>query len=1766
MSAAPGEGAAINPPAVRISTPPTRVRVASASETNGLEGLEPSEVEELARELTNLAHRPSSHNNNRPKGDADGAHAADLGPDEDADGVNRSDGNRSDESSGTMADSLHALPSVRVDESNEDILAHLHEAEGHEVYTMNMMGQDLTVRVRKAPTYFCIPFGSPFRQFCIKYVLLNPYFDYFMIFVIVINSIIIVLNEPPEEAEYTFLAIFTVELILKTVGFGFKDYISDHWNKLDFFVVVIGYIALLPFLDSISFFRALKVFRIFRCVTAVPSLRVMVLTLGYCIYEILLVSGPILFVVVMFAIFGLQLFVGLLRNKCVCMPGLDYYNGTHGWLSSDQHYADWIQDTSHYVMDDDDNGGIQVCGNVTGSFKCPVASDQCGSFESVCLKTGMNPNDGYTNFDDFGWSILATIQIITLDFWENIYRKIIATTGAIPIVYFVCLVMFGAFFVMNILLAVVSSRYFRTKHEDEKEHLNDPHPQRLTMWNTVTDVAKWRLLFQKKIETQTFVLFINLTIIANTITMSLSHHDMSDGLSDYIYFSNYVFTSIFACEVIFKLVAYGYKDYFCYVTQPRDSVYRGTRAWNAFDFTVVCVSILEIILESSDSNGGFSGLSVIRVVRLLRILKFMSSRPGMQRLLNAIGNGLSASLPLVIIAGIVIYAFAAMGLQLFRDDYISALRNETGVYDSEYNVTLENPSGDYPRWHFIDFQHSFLMIFRILCGEWIEPLWETMNYSGKGAIVFYLLVVLIGNFVVFNLFIAVLLGAFEEEANNDRKEKASKELQKKLTRRRSMRQSTSAVTPMIRTDSMFDKDAPPPRPSSHNNNTRAAGGKVSPSHNNRDIGRDSDDVSITILGPTPPTPSLASGAATKVDSPMPTAAPATTPTDGDAVAKKDQLAVEQTPGKMPSVQSQGSVASGESKTSAFSDTSYDSLNTHAKHGQKKSGQQSTALVPGTEPLCLSVVRKYIYKVVVGTLFNLIIFICIMISSITLCFEDVHLENDEELQHTLLTMDIFFAVIFTIEFLLKLTAFGWKGYFFDGWNVLDFLLVIVSIVSLSASGYSAIKAFRVLRALRPLRAVKKWESMRTVVNSMFAAIPSLFNVLVVLTLSWLSFSIVGVQLFGGQFYKCVDRADLETMDAAIIPDKATCCAIVNGSNMTLCDVDNPAGLYYWRNSHVNFDNTLNGFMALFLVGTYEGFEGVIMDSVDSVGIDKQPIFENRFYAFYFYVLFILLGAFFALNLVVTAVIDAFQAQKAIADTKKKTEGIPFSEKQERLMLVTMAILQKRPTKMVNPPTDGLRAVAYRIAESTWFQWGVMVLIILNTITYTIKWYGMDESISQTVYYLNVAFTVLYLIEAIIKLYGLRIHYFADNWNVFDFAIVIISLINLFIDIGTGSEGESSNGVTAIFSALRIMRCLKLLRFIPRVDLVLATFTKSLSALVNVALLLFMVMFIFAIVGMNQFQHLKENGVINQLFSFSTFGNAMLLLFQLCTAAGWSDVVLACSLQPPDCDTSFGGYSNGNCGSPAVSQIYFGLYIVLMSLILVSAYIAILLEHLTDEENISNAANIPQREYDHYYKIWQKYDPDADQYIDEDDLVPFLSEIKPPLGVEKPVDAQLLLDLGIHLFVKPPDDEGEDEEMRSMQVQSDHERLQAHCADILCALVRRKIMLHEVGEDHQDILDDSAEVDKVVAEKMRKKFPSRGTRASIPILKSKALQNEAAQNLTVVKAVAKLKLAAAKARDLRESGTRKASAGFTKGRTRANTPNEHRIKELADRDAS
>ncbi|KAK8733907.1 hypothetical protein OTU49_006240, partial [Cherax quadricarinatus] len=173
-----------------------------------------------------------------------------------------------------------------------------------------------------------------------------------------------------------------------------------------------------------------------------------------------------------------------------------------------------------------------------------------------------------------------------------------------------------------------------------------------------------------------------------------------------------------------------------------------------------------------------------------------------------------------------------------------------------------------------------------------------------------------------------------------------------------------------------------------------------------------------------------------------------------------------------------------------------------------------------------------------------------------------------------------------------------------------------------------------RALRPLRAISRWEGMKIVVNALMYAIPSIFNVLLVCLVFWLIFSIMGVQMFGGKFYKCIDRKTGEILPLKVVENKSECLK----KN------------YSWINSKINFDHVGYAYLALFQVATFEGWMEVMADAVDCRGIDKQPDREANIYAYIYFVIFIVCGSFFTLNLFIGVIIDNFNALK-----KKVYEG-------------------------------------------------------------------------------------------------------------------------------------------------------------------------------------------------------------------------------------------------------------------------------------------------------------------------------------------------------------------------------------------------------------------------------------------------------------------------------------------------------------------------------
>uniref|UniRef100_A0A8C5WVZ8 Uncharacterized protein n=1 Tax=Laticauda laticaudata TaxID=8630 RepID=A0A8C5WVZ8_LATLA len=121
-------------------------------------------------------------------------------------------------------------------------------------------------------------------------------------------------------------------------------------------------------------------------------------------------------------------------------------------------------------------------------------------------------------------------------------------------------------------------------------------------------------------------------------------------------------------------------------------------------------------------------------------------------LIKIIGNSVGALGNLTLVLAIIVFIFAVVGMQLFGKSYKEC------VCKISSDCTL-------PRWHMHDFFHAFLIVFRILCGEWIETMWDCMEVAGQPmCLIVFLMVMVIGNLVVLNLFLALLLSSFSADS------------------------------------------------------------------------------------------------------------------------------------------------------------------------------------------------------------------------------------------------------------------------------------------------------------------------------------------------------------------------------------------------------------------------------------------------------------------------------------------------------------------------------------------------------------------------------------------------------------------------------------------------------------------------------------------------------------------------------------------------------------------------------------------------------------------------------------------------------------------------------------------------------------------------------------------------------------------------------------------------------------------------------------------
>uniref|UniRef100_A0A8C1U6I9 Voltage-dependent L-type calcium channel subunit alpha n=1 Tax=Cyprinus carpio TaxID=7962 RepID=A0A8C1U6I9_CYPCA len=1348
-------------------------------------------------------------------------------------------------------------------------------------------------QVQRAPrALFCLKLNNPIRRAALHLVEWKP-FDIFILLAIFANCVALGVSKPfpeddsnatnhdLEQVEYVFLIIFTIETFLKILAYGLvmhpSSYIRNGWNLLDFVIVIVGLFSVVletvthksgettshmpgkPGGLDVKALRAFRVLRPLRLVSGVPSLQIVLNSIMKAMVPLLHISLLVLFVIIIYAIIGLELFIGRMHRTC-------------------------------YYIDDD-------------PVPCAFAGHgrQCTANGSECRGKWEGPNGGITNFDNFFFAMLTVFQCITMEGWTDVLYWMNDAIGfELPWVYFVSLVIFGSFFVLNLVLGVLSGEFSKerekakargdfqklrekqqmeedlcgymdwiTQAEDIDEFDEDGNRPSLPASETAsvntenideehTDccayfcvcllsraLRRWNRCIRRNCRTAvksvTFYWLVLILVFLNTALSASEHYNQPDWLTDVQDIANKVLLSLFTVEMLLKMYSLGLQGYF-------------VAFFNRFDCFVVCGGILETVLVEMEIMPPL-GISVLRCVRLLRIFKVTRHWTALSNLVASLLNSMKSIASLLLLLFLFLIIFALLGMQLFG-----------GKFNFDETQTKRSTFDSFPQ--------ALLTCFQILTGEdWNVVMYDgIMAYGGPvfpGMIVclYFVILFICGNCILFYLkpvSLAYLLGFHFVYLI--------------LSMKHQQFYSFKFITFIIYIGLI----------------------KAFP-------GNQTHKEGITQLNV------------------------------ADFAPPKEKV--------LP-------------------------------------------IPEGSAFFCLSKtnpIRVGCHTVIHHHIFTNLILVFIILSSISLAAEDpirAHSFRNNVLGYA----DYAFTSIFTVEILLKMTvhgAFLHQGSFCRNWfNLLDLLVVSVSLVSffLHSSAISVVKILRVLRVLRPLRAINRAKGLKHVVQCVFVAIRTIGNIMIVTTLLQFMFACIGVQLFKGKFYRCTDEAK-NTPEQC----KGTFVVYKDG------DVSHPmVRERIWINSEFNFDNVLMGMMALFTVSTFEGWPALLYKAIDANAENHGPIYNYRVEISIFFIVYIIIIAFFMMNIFVGFVIITFREQ---GEAEFKNCELDKNQRQ----CVEYA-LKAQPLKLYIPKNP-VQYKFWSIINSTGFEYIMFVLILLNTVTLAVQHYDQSKFFSYVMDILNMVFTGLFTVEMIIKLMALRLrHYFVDAWNSFDALIVVGSVVDIVVTEFSSSEDSSRVSIT-FFRLFRVMRLVKLLSKGEGIRTLLWTFVKSLQALPYVALLIAMIFFIYAVIGMQTFGKIAmhDHTQINRNNNFQTFLQAVLLLFRCATGEAWQEIMLA-SLPGKRCDpeSDCEPGEEFSCGSN-IAIVYFISFFMLCAFLIINLFVAVIMDnfdYLTRDWSILGPHHL-----DEFKRIWSEYDPEAKGRIKHLDVVALLRRIQPPLGFGK-----------------------------------------------------------------------------------------------------------------------------------------------------------------------
>ncbi|KAJ3847312.1 Ion transport protein-domain-containing protein [Lentinula lateritia] len=578
----------------------------------------------------------------------------------------------------------------------------------------------------------------------------------------------------------------------------------------------------------------------------------------------------------------------------------------------------------------------------------------------------------------------------------------------------------------------------------------------------------------------------------------------------------------------------------------------------------------------------------------------------------------------------------------------------------------------------------------------------------------------------------------------------------------------------------------------------------------------------------------------------------------------------------------------------------------------------------------------------------------------------------------------FGFVLLLEFIIKIIADGFlftpNAYIRSIWNVIDFVILSGILVNVTTGlifigGLS--RFTRSLKALRALRLITLFDRMRNSFQSLIISGASrIFDAALLAILYMVPYAVWGLNIFAGKLNTCND-SNAAGMDDCT--NEYVNSYINDAFGYPVPRVwDNPA-----PSTKFSFDNFGSSLLILFEIVSLEGWVDVMQAAASAVGDGLQPQTNASQWNALFFLIYNLLGGVVILTLFVSIIIGNF---------KSRTGTALLTQPQREWIDLQKLFKRQRPSKRPQRrPVSGPRAWCFdrAVHKHGWWSRCMTVLftihvIVLMTQTYTST--TISESMRND-FFLTIIF--IYLIDVSVRLYGLGWKSFrANGWNLFDILVTMGSFATTFI-ARFGNIGFLEQQLQKLFL---VLVAFKLVQRTNSLNKLFKTAIASLPSILTLLLLWLILFMFFAILDVEVFGLTKWQTGEDRGRNYSSISSALVMLAFMSTGEGWNQYMHDYALVYPRCSNSSNQDVDSDCGSFGWAFTLFIAWNLLSMYIFVNLFTGVVVDSFSYVFQASGGSRaITREEMRAFKKVWAEFANPQTGYLERSQFVPFFGKL-------------------------------------------------------------------------------------------------------------------------------------------------------------------------------